>query len=248
MDDWFQLTRRYPKYQTYSSLTLLKDYGAMRCMAFLEDRFGDQGNDVRVLEFGHGFSPEVMTCFQGKHDVWGVDENQGLAYFETDDWDRNYEERVVKPCPDVTLVRGLLASDEFPVDLPAASFDVVYSISVLEEVPIPLMRDIVAAASALLKPGGWLIGTHDVNAGAGVVNHVPFADRIRAYFDAHTEVGLSLGDVPDPGRIEIEWQQMLLEHPAIVMLAYQAETPEAERTYGGHWGTLFTAAQKTGTP
>lgn len=62
MDDWFELARDNRQYLN-DSLTLLKDYGTMKCISFIDERFGRNGKDIRVLEIGHGFSPAVMQRF-----------------------------------------------------------------------------------------------------------------------------------------------------------------------------------------
>ena len=210
----------------------------MKCMSFIDEQFRNHGKDIRVLEIGHGFSPDLMLRFQSKHEVWGVDENQGLHYFDSSKWEENYQANIVNTCPHVKLVRGLVGSTEFPADLPVGYFDVVYSISILEEVTVPVLRAIVRSASELLRPGGWLIGTHDLK---GAV----LPDRLKAYFDFHRECGLDLGDIPDPASVTVDWEYALIEHPAMVMLAYQMATPEETRKYWGHWTTMFTAAQKS---
>ncbi len=60
----------------------------------------------------------------------------------------------------------------------------VCSVSVLEEVPIETVRDILKHAVRLLKPGGALIGTHDLLTAV--------LGRIGDYVAAHAAAGLDL--------------------------------------------------------
>ena len=236
MDDWFALLRRYETNPRPRG-KLLKGYGQMACRAFIEDRFGATGKETRILEMGHGFAPDVMVAFQDKHDVWGVDDDQGKKYFNHIDWSARYQTHIVSQCPSVTLRRGLVGSAERVADLPEGYFDLIFSISIVEEVPEPVLAAIVAHAARLLKPGGWLIGTHDTRQ-----DMIP--ERIEKYLRYHRDNGLCIDGAPCADDIFVDWRYAVVEHPDVVMLAYMHNQPFETRKYRGHFTTLFTAAQK----
>src|ERR1700730_889188 len=102
-------------------------------------------------------------------------------------------------------------------------FDVVCSVSVLEEVPIETVRDILKHAARLLKTGGALIGTHDL------LTEVP--ERIGEYVAAHAAAGLYLPiETPAPESNN----KTLIENPTVAMIAYQMNEPETRN----YWGAL----------
>src|SRR5262249_47174972 len=109
MDDWYALARRYPQFMRVTDMTL-KNYGYMGCIEFVEQTFGDHGKDIRILEFGHGFSATIMERFQSKHEVWGADRDQSLRYFAGFDWETRFASDVASRCGDVNFVRKLLTS------------------------------------------------------------------------------------------------------------------------------------------
>ena len=208
-------------------------------MAFIEDGFRQRGKDLRILEFGHGFNPEVMARFQDMHEVWGADRDQGLVYFNDLDWEAQFAEKVAPSCANVRFARELLSTQTENSQIPDDYFDVVLSVSVLEEVPIPVVADVVRAAFRKLRPGGVLIGTHDLQM-------LIVAQRLRAYLQTQREAGFSIEDfgaIPPP-----DWRGLLLENSQIVMLHYEMAEPEETRRYWGHFGTVFTVATKPGSP
>jgi SAM-dependent methyltransferase len=236
VDDWFRLARRFPEFKV-AGLTPLKDYGVMACMEFIEERYGDRGKDLKILEFGHGFNSEVMARFQDKHEVWGADRDQGLVYFSGFDWEARFAAEVAPSCGQVTFVRELLSLQTQASQIPDGYFDVVLSVSVLEEVQIPVVADVVSAAYKKLKPGGVLIGTHDLQ--MAIV-----AERLRAYLQTQRQARFVIEDfasIKSP-----DWRAILLENAQVVMLYYQVGDPEETRRYWGHFATVFTVATKPG--
>jgi SAM-dependent methyltransferase len=236
VDDWFQLARRYGRVENVEP-NPLKHYGVFACQSFIEDHFSSRGKDVRILEVGHGFSPDVMSHFQDKHDVNGVDDDQKLHYFQDWDWDFLFDYHIAPHCKNVTFHRGLIGSGSQPVTLEEGSFDVIWSISILEEVKPEVVESIIVSAGRLLKPGGWLIGTHDLL--------VPkFRERVELHLNAHRQAGLEIPQAPEPASLEIDWRYALLEDPVVVMLRYEGDTPAEDRKFPGHYATMFTAARK----
>src|SRR5438132_156251 len=132
VDEWHQLALKYPEYKVVSN-TLLKDYGVMACMDFIENQhILERARKLRILEFGHGFNPDVMMHFQSEHEVWGADRDQQLHYFKNIlNWDGTFSEEVERYCPKVRFVRELLG--ETPSSIPDNYFDVCFAFSLLAE-------------------------------------------------------------------------------------------------------------------
>lgn len=235
VDDWFQLARRFPEHKK-ANLATLKDYGAMRCMSYVEDTFGSRGKDCRILEFGHGFNPVFLSHFQKKHEVWGADKDQQLTYFGANlDWEMRFKRDMSPSTPDVRFVRELLSASTINSDIPDNYFDVIASVSVLEEVGLDIVEDILTTAYRKLRPGGVLIGTHDV--------HLPRAnDRMPAYIDLHRSRGFEIAAMPAMPALNLH--MLLIENPTSVMMWYQGGTQEDQRHYWGHFSTCFTVARK----
>ena len=227
VDDWFALTQKFKEFQR-ASPTVLKDYGYMAVMDYI-----DQSPGQNILEFGHAFNPTVFVRYEKTRNVWGIDDWQPLAYFPFDRtvWTKQCEDQVQVLAPGCTYKRGLLGSD-CKAELPEAFFDIICSVSVLEEVSIDVVRGILKHASRLLKPGGVLIGTHDL--------FIDAPGRVAEYMKAHSDAGLDLEE-PSP-QVNLS-PQMLLENPSCVMLYYQHHEGE-NRKFWGHWGTMWTVARK----
>ncbi len=237
VDDWFQLTRRYPEYKK-ASISTLKDYGVMRCMQYVEDNMKHRGKDCRVLEFGHGFNPAFLQLFQKKHEVWGADRDQKLPYFGANfDWESQFRSAVAPHTPDVKFARELLSRTTQNSELPNNYFDVIASVSVLEEVPLAVVEDILGASFDKLRPGGLLIGTHDVRIETA-------GERMPAYIALHQKVGFEIEAMPVMPQLNVV--RLLVENPTAVMIWYQGGEPEDQRKFWGHWGTCFTVARKPG--
>src|SRR4026207_788159 len=68
VDDWWRLTRDFPKFRK-GSQALLKNYGYMAICEHIQ-RYKPQA----ILEFGHGFNFTLLEMFQYDHEVWGIDD------------------------------------------------------------------------------------------------------------------------------------------------------------------------------
>ena len=228
VDDWFRLSLRFRDFH-HVSHTVLKDYGYMA----IQDYLDGHPEFHRLLEFGHGFNPTLFQLYGKNREVWGIDDC-GASYFTKDraKWEAQFDKEVRAKAPACTFRRGLLGSQN-KADLPSAYFDVVCSVSVLEELPIDVVRDILKHAANLLRRGGVLIGTHDLI--------TDFPVRIGEYAAAHAEAGLALDD-PYPC-LDLSGHRLLLESPTAVMLWYQAHEGE-DRKFQGHWTTIWTVATK----
>jgi len=233
VDDWWSLTSRYPHHRKFS-LTPLKDYGYMELFQILEAT-----RAVRVLEFGHGLNiNEELNLFDRFKDreLWGVDDDQGVAYFKSGaEWTAEYETKILKRFPWVKFERALLGTlHGRSATLPEAYFDVVCSVSVLEELPLERIPPVLDHAFRLLRPGGLFVNSHDIRLGD--------SHRYREIVRLQREAGFALdgGDV-EPGNWDATF--LLLENPIGVMLYYQGAQPE-DRRFMGNFATMMMVAQK----
>jgi glycosyltransferase involved in cell wall biosynthesis len=126
----------------------------------------------RLLEIGAGepIVAELLRCLG--YDVWIVDPYDGTGNGPTD------FERYRKRDPGLHFVRDLF-SDQ--LDLADNSFDCIYSISVLEHVPVEFLPPVFRGLRKFLKPAGWNIHAIDhVLKGKGDADHLA---KLRKWID-----------------------------------------------------------------
>ena len=228
VDDWWRLTRDFPKFRK-GSQALLKNYGYMAICEHIQ-----RYKPHRILEFGHGFNFTLLEMFQYDHEVWGIDDFCHRPYFnDKEKWEERYQERIVSKCPKARLIRGLVGKTG-PGVLPENYFDVVCSVSVLEEVSRGVLEEVLRHVHKLLRPGGMAVNVIDWR-----LNN---PKRYRNYVEAHWTAGFNLGTKSAlPPRFEIH--DALLENPGTVMLDFQGDRTE-ERRYRGHYGTFLMKATR----
>lgn len=118
----------------------------------------------RVLEIGAGepFIADILDRLG--YEVWIVDPYDG-----TGNGPLEYE-RFRQECPNVRFVRGLFS--EWVLSAPAGGFDCIYSISVLEHVPLETLGGVFRGLKKYLKVDGWSIHAVDhVHKGNGATEH-----------------------------------------------------------------------------
>lgn len=238
VDDWFALYRTYGSDLEVEQKDPLKTFGVMKCVDFVLNNV-ERNSGGRVLEFGHGFNHRIMSYLSKGYEVWGCDEDQHLDYFSAHDWEEKYQEDIVDKCEGVHLFRGLIGHDDILKKCQLSYFDVICSVSVLEELTQEQVAPILAQSWQLLKKGGWFIGTFDIHMKNIGLNIPPFLAQL-------TRHRLDVGQMPSD--LSLDWMKLLLESPVKVMLVYQMHQPPEERVYDGHWATMFFAAQKVMGP
>jgi SAM-dependent methyltransferase len=238
VDEWWRLTEKYPQFRSPSHNTL-KDYGYMRLFEYIE-----QNNPKRILEFGHGFGPILFNyCEQHNIEVWGVDDHMDLWYFPPRDmWMENHN-TVFGHLKNAKMILGQLGTQEKTrQELPHDYFDMVCSVSVLEELgDNAIIAAIIRHARDLLRTGGVFMNTHDMI-------YTDPMERRQLILDLHKEAGLPiylagqehlvLNQLP----AYIDLSKCLLENPTIARVFYNAGDPD---NYFGHWSTLLLAAHKS---
>jgi SAM-dependent methyltransferase len=177
-DDLIQLKARYPEYcfserdPGYSHAWGLKAMGRLFCV---DKILKLQPN--RILEVGGGCTAFFDEHFGAKTEYWMIDNG------DFDPWNRFDE--LLKKRQNTHFVRGLLG--EFNSQLPDSSFDLVFSISVLEHVSKELRSDVYRDMFRILRPGGVIVHSIDI----------PGAKKGREEFKHIAGAGFIIPDRPD---------------------------------------------------
>jgi glycosyltransferase involved in cell wall biosynthesis/SAM-dependent methyltransferase len=128
---------------------------------------------ARLLEIGAGEPVVADLLARLGYDVTAIDPYDGR------DEGPSELEALARDYPRVRLVRGL-----FPADVPAGErFDCIYSISVLEHLPLDTVEEACRAMPRLVRDGGFAIHAIDhVVRGAGESDHLERLRRIVGAF------------------------------------------------------------------
>jgi len=121
--------------------------------------------------------------------------------------------------------------------LPERSFDLVCSVSVIEELDLDTLARVLAHSYALLAPGGRFLASHDIR----VRDFKRFNRLIDAVHAAGFEWNVDRDALP-----WLNWDTALLEGQDMVMLHFQSHQGE-KRHFGGNWTTLIVDAGKPRT-
>jgi hypothetical protein len=234
VEEWWHLTAHYKQFRTPSNLTL-KEYGYMKLFKLIEDRM-----PKRILEYGHGFSSILFEyCKNRDIEIWGVDDHMDLAYFPPkDEWRARHANELVNQYTDSKFILGQIGTNlSTRQELPQEYFDLVCSVSVLEEIGDGnIITTIASHARELLTPEGVFANTHDIR----------YEDHLRAQFyrNCLIEAGFDTKAPTAEERIFDEMSQyvpinkVLLENPTQAMVCYNIG--DEDRIYTGHWSTLFS--------
>ena len=233
VDDWWDLTKMFPKSRKLSN-TPLKDYGYMEINEYIKEH-----KPKRILEFGHGLTIDSdLTPFNygDIFEIWGADDWQGLHYFpEKDTW-YNTHSQIHSKYPNIKLVKGLLGDKRNLQDIPLNYFDLVCSVSVIEEIEIDILQKVIKHCYDLLKKGGCFLNTHDTQLGD--------TNRLIEVVETFKSCGFHIDSID---RNSIDWNALAyrawLENPFGAMVYYQGHQDE-DRKYWGHWATALIVAYK----
>lgn len=235
VNDFWNKSQAYPVYRQRPWFNLLKSYGSMAIREYI-----DQRKPSRVLEFGHGVWTEVDRCILGIRreglELWGVDEFAECAYVKEKDrqwWEDAYEKCKAER-PGVRFVRAYLGDPEKTAGVLVDNyFDLICSVSVLEELPLPVSKKILQHCYRLLAPGGKLMCSWDINLLSGEQMATSIVEILRECGFRCDFPGVSLPQYP------------LRESQMQVMLWYQ-QNEGVDRSYWGEYSTLLVQATKPG--
>lgn len=149
--------------------------------AYIMSELG-QARGLRLLEAGGGNS-RVLRRLARDNECWLADKFAGLGRGPT------------RPphLPGVRIIQNYLG--KFDPALPADYFDAVFSISVVEHVPLEELEAFFADCARLLKPGGRLLHAIDTYVYDAADRDNPGACAFRQRMEAY----LSFADRPDLG-------------------------------------------------
>ncbi|WP_428407557.1 SAM-dependent methyltransferase [Hyphococcus sp.] len=137
----------------------------------------------KILEFGGGHS-RLLRSLGKKNECWNADKFEGVGAGPT----RLLQQRGVK------TVKTFIG--DFDERLPDGYFDYVFSISVMEHVPLNGLAATFADCARILKPGGALIQAIDLYLPDAIDRNDPDCQfgrrRISLYLDAAAQAGLTL--------------------------------------------------------
>jgi SAM-dependent methyltransferase len=231
VEEWWEISRRYPNLRK-DCTGFLKPVG----YCFILDQAERLPGVKRILEFGHGFNKNIFEELGSKYEVHGIDNYQALPYFPAEkEWEENYSE-YISHFPHCRFHRGLVGQGKN--DLPTGYFDVVCSVSVLEELPPDVLADVLADAHRVLKPGGYFINSFDFMEGSTAV--------LNNYLKLQVKTGF---DLEDPGQspVNLFRSDLAIEDQRTVMRWYYGE-PDPERKWRTNWHTLLTKAKALPSP
>lgn len=133
--------------------------GAGSCVTFDLNRHLDPAHALRLIE---ALPPHLPAIARASH--------RPLAEVEAD-YRRLTEARGIEELLQRARIEYRAPADASDTHLPAASVDVVYSNSVLEHIPAPVIARIMEESRRVLRPGG--VAIHSVNCG----DHYAYFDR-----------------------------------------------------------------------
>lgn len=136
--------------------------------------------DKRIAEIGGAFC-RALRLLDG-NERWNIEKHQGVG--------RNTKDKKLYRPPGVKVVDLYLG--DFGDQLPDGYFDYVYSISVIEHIPLANMKDFFADHARVLKPGGR--GLHAIDFYLGDSEQKGTEEKIDVYLDAIESSGLTFVD------------------------------------------------------
>jgi SAM-dependent methyltransferase len=139
------LDKLYPEESQWG----LKQFGTLFCYEQLRNQKG------RFLEIGAGQNRFFDEHLDAKIDYWVVDSS---GFYDAAKYKHSASLR-----KRTTLIDGMIG--QFLPALPSESFDAIFSVSVLEHVPVARISDVCKDMYRLLKLGGYLIHSIDLTPG-----------------------------------------------------------------------------------
>jgi SAM-dependent methyltransferase len=227
IDHWWDVSRRFPVLRE-NGRGVLKALGYAHVIQCLPAE-----RPARVLEFGHGWGSPLMDLFAAELELWGLDGHVEVPY-----WTR--EEFLARAAycrqqhPRVRYVDGLMGAGRNA--LPEASFDVVCSVSVLEELEPPAISEIVADAARLLRPGGLFVNSMDCT--------TRFTERVEHFFACQEAEGLRFVKPGSSPALDWSIHDVAFEDPCFVMQHYMGYQPDEGRRWPANFATVLSASRR----
>lgn len=153
-NDLIRLMAKYPEYcflgwdSSHSRQWGLKQMGTLFCAEKIHEM-----NPGKILEVGAGFNTFFDTHFAGNCEYWMLDDTVGFC-------DEEKFNVAVKERRNTHFVRSLLG--KFSAELPENYFDLVFSISALEHVPLDKRDAVYSDMFRIVRPGGVIVHSIDM--------------------------------------------------------------------------------------
>ncbi len=189
----------------------------------------------KILEIGPGWNRHFDTLFGEQLEYWMIDDATDIG------WDKSSREKfeqALKERKHTHFVRGFFGG--YAKELADNSFDLVFSISVIEHVPAEAKQDFYKDMFRVLKPGGAIAHSIDI-----------FDETLgRAEFEVIRQAGFELPPYPDL-RVRVrahEGNPTLFEDLGTVFHGYlginRKDKWQSLKDIPGHTGTIFVYARK----
>ena len=208
----------------------LKPLGHATVCRHIESSLANCSEPLNVLEIGHGgFSP-TFEVFKNhdKVNLYGIDEyneNSAVSSAALATLRKKYE--------NVTFHSGYIGAKSPPEMI--EDFDIVYSVSVIEHIPVEDLKIFHAELKRILKPGGIQIHSYDR----------PWGGEIAKMKDAIEASGFKWLDAPaTEGFWELDavgLARVVFEHPYNVMERFMYKMPRENRELF-NWVTVIVKA------
>jgi SAM-dependent methyltransferase len=132
---------------------------------------------LRILEIGGGNS-RILPVLGRQNEIWNAEEYLGADGGPSK----------IPDIPGMRLVRAKIG--DFSSDLPDSYFDLIFSVSVIEHIPIPALPNFWKDQRRLLRPGGRIVHAIDLYVGDFPL---PLSEqRLDGYGVTFEQYGLSL--------------------------------------------------------
>ncbi|GAB6094267.1 hypothetical protein JCM14469_05190 [Desulfatiferula olefinivorans] len=142
-----------------------------------------QEKGKKIAEIGGGQS-RILELLSENNECWNIDPLEGSGHGPRD----------VDCGPNIKLIRANMG--DFSREIPTDFFDYVFSISVVEHVPLDVVNDFFSDATRILKKGGLSIHAIDLYVGDHVnVRTNPQVDLYRS-LDLRQGLGLAFLEPP----------------------------------------------------
>ena len=181
----------------------LKQFGTLFCLDYIE-----KNRPKTILEAGAGRSLFFDQNLKPEIDYWVADKSD----FYGADFAKHLDQR-----KRTTFVESFIG--EFNELLPENYFDLIFSISVLEHIPNEKVSTAFKDMARVVKPGGYIVHTIDLNAGE-------FRDKKEVFLDAINSANFSYDSDDNLELDYFSFEPILLEPFNTVYTRYYKKNDE----------------------
>ncbi len=177
---------------------------------------------AHILEVGGG-NPRLLKRLSRTNECWLIDKYEGVG---------GGPKKTPRDCR-IKLVVGYVG--EFNPALPEEYFDTLFSVSVLEHVPLNRLEQFFSDCARLLKPGGRMLHAIDIYVFDPGCEDLcaPFRQRLRAYLAIAQREDLGIR-LLQPARVDenLSFSCSYASLPDNVMRGWQLKRPDDKRVHG----------------